>query len=188
GRVFLGSNTDHVLHEGQTTMFVYKQPQKSMNEKRAVVPIDYSPVSNEVIRKADQWALDHDVELFFLYVQETPEMMNVSAVGGGYYSTSSDYESRLRHSTKQVEELEQQLRQRVRENHVKSPNQIRIDFGKPYFKILEICKGLMASTLIMASHSHTMAGRLIMGSNTDYLLHHAHCSMYILKNYELDNH
>ena len=24
GRVFLGSNTDHVLHEGQTTMFVYK--------------------------------------------------------------------------------------------------------------------------------------------------------------------
>ena len=69
GRVFLGSNTDHVLHEGQTTMFVYKQPQKSMNEKRAVVPIDYSPVSNEVIRKADEWALDHDVELFFLYVQ-----------------------------------------------------------------------------------------------------------------------
>ncbi len=188
GRVFLGSNTDHVLHEGQTTMFVHKQPQKSMNEKRAVVPIDYSPVSNQVIRKADEWALDHDVELFFLYVQETPEMMNVSAVGGGYYSTSSDYESRLRHSTKQVEELEQQLRQRVKENHVKSPYQIRIDFGKPYVKILELCEGLMVSTLIMASHSHTMAGRLIMGSNTDYLLHHAHCSMYILKNYELDNH
>ena len=155
-------------------MFVYIQPQKSMNEKRAVVPIDYSPVSNEVIRKADEWALDHDVELFFLYVQETPEMMNVSAVGGGYYSTSSDYESRLRHSSKQVEELEQQLRQRVRENHVKSPNQIRIDFGKPYVKILELCEGLMASTLIMASHSYTMAGRLIMGSNTDYLLDHAH--------------
>ena len=54
-----------------------------MNEKRAVVPIDYSPVSNEVIRKADEWALDHDFELFFLYVQETPEIMNVSAVGGG---------------------------------------------------------------------------------------------------------
>ena len=105
-RVFLGSNTDHVLHEGQTTMFVYKQPQKSMNEKRAVVPIDYSPVSNEVIRKADEWALDHDVELFFLYVQETPEMMNVSAVGGGYYSTSSDFKvdsgilrSRLKNSS-----------------------------------------------------------------------------------------
>ena len=94
-------------------MFVHKQPQKSMNEKRAVVSIDYSPVSNEVIRKADEWALHHDVELFFFYVQETLEMMNVSAVGGGYYSTSSDYESRLRHSTKQVEELEQQLRQRV---------------------------------------------------------------------------
>ena len=27
GRVFLGNTTDHVLHEGQTTMFVYKQPQ-----------------------------------------------------------------------------------------------------------------------------------------------------------------
>ena len=125
-------------------MFVYKQPQKSMNENRAVVPIDYSPVSNEVIMKAEEWSLVHDVELFFLYVQETPEMMNVSVLVGGYYSTSLDYESRLRHSTKQVEELEQQLRQRVRENHVKSPNQIHIDFGKPYVKILELCEGLMA--------------------------------------------
>ena len=40
-----------------------------MNKKLAFVPTDYSPVSNEVIRKADVWALDHDVELFFLYVQ-----------------------------------------------------------------------------------------------------------------------
>ena len=186
GRVFLGSNTDHVLHEGHTTMYVYKQPQKSMNQKRAVVPIDYSPVSNEVIRKADQWALENQVELFFLYVQETPEMMNVSAVGGGYYTTSSDYENRIRHSSKQVEELEERLRQRVRENNVTSQYQVHLDFGKPYIKILDLCEGLMASTLIMASHSHTTAGRLIMGSNTDYLLHHAHCSMYILKNYELD--
>ena len=77
-----------------------------MNEKRAVVPIDYSPVSNEVIRKSAEWTLDHDIELFFLYVMETQEMMNVSVVGGGYYSTSSDYGSRLRHSTKQVKELE----------------------------------------------------------------------------------
>ena len=92
--------------------------------------------------KADDWALDHDIELFFLYVQETLEMMNVSAVGGGYYSTSSDYESRLRHSTKQVEELEQQLRQRVRENHVKSPNQIRIDFGKPLSRYWNSVKDL----------------------------------------------
>ena len=49
-------------------MFVYKQSQKSMNENRAIVSIDYSPVSNEFIRKADEWALDHDVELFFLYI------------------------------------------------------------------------------------------------------------------------
>ena len=47
---------------------------------------------------------------FFLYVQETPEMMNVSAVGGEYYTTSSDYENRIRHSSKQVEELEERLR------------------------------------------------------------------------------
>ena len=107
--------------------------------------------------------------------------MNVRQSGGGYYSTSSDYESRLRHSSKQVEELEQQLRQRVRENHVKSPNQIRIDFGKPYVKILELCEGLMASTLIMASHSHTMAGRLIMVSNTDYLLHMRTAACIFLK-------
>ena len=60
--------------------------------------------------------------------------------------------------------------------------------GNPYQTILDAEQEFVPEMIVMASHSHTMAGRLIMGSNTDYMLHHAHCRMYILKNYELDNH
>ena len=45
---------------------------------------------------------------------------------------------------------------------------------------------MLAGTLLMAAHSHTLAGRLLLGSNTDHLLHNGHCSMYIFKDYESD--
>ena len=40
---------------------------------------------------------------------------------------------------------------------------------------------LNAGLIMMAAHSHTLMSRLIMGSNTDYLVHHAACPMYIYR-------
>ena len=38
--------------------------------------------------------------------------------------------------------------------------------------------------MMMAAHSHTAIGRMLMGSNTDYLVHHANSPMLIFKDKE----
>ena len=54
--------------------------------------------------------------------------------------------------------------------------------GTPYYKILDLVEREKADLVIIAAHSHTMLGRLFMGSNTDYVVHHIHCPLYVLKN------
>ena len=40
---------------------------------------------------------------------------------------------------------------------------------------------LEADLVIMSTRSHTMLGRLLLGSNTDYVMYHVHCPIYIFK-------
>ena len=35
--------------------------------------------------------------------------------------------------------------------------------------------------IIMAAHSHTVLDRYFLGSNTDYVVHHCHCPVYVHK-------
>ena len=53
--------------------------------------------------------------------------------------------------------------------------------GTPGFEILDLVEREKADLVIMAAHSHTMLGRLFMGSNTDYVVHHIHCPLYVFK-------
>ena len=43
---------------------------------------------------------------FFIYVHEHPELVNVSAVGGGYYSMNLEYDNKLQNTTCRIDELE----------------------------------------------------------------------------------
>ena len=97
-----------------------------------------------------------------------------------------DYDNKLENTSYRIDELEENLKSFISIYHVKSPFQVHIDYGKPYIKILEFCDGIKTWTLLAAVHSHTGIGRLLMGSNSDYMLHLDHCSMYIHKNYSLN--
>ena len=55
--------------------------------------------------------------------------------------------------------------------NLKSPFKAIVRFGIPYVKITDLQKSLHARLIMLASHSHTLVGRLLMGSNTDYLIH-----------------
>ena len=37
--------------------------------------------------------------------------------------------------------------------------------------------------LMLAGHDHTIAGRIYLGSNTDYLLHNVEVLMYVYESY-----
>ena len=67
-RLFLGSNTDHILHHGHTPVMVYKGLSEEMKNK-ILVPIDYTDISRELLQKADEWALWHDAKMMIMHVK-----------------------------------------------------------------------------------------------------------------------
>ena len=84
-RLFLGSNTDHILHHGHTPVMVYKGLFEEM-ENKILVPIDYTDISRELLQKADEWALWHDAKMMIMHVDEVPEYC---------YDSDLDSENRL---------------------------------------------------------------------------------------------
>lgn len=149
-RVFVGSNTDYVVKNSKTTVYVYKETAAQFNNQ-IIVPLDFTEINKSVAKLADEWALRTQAELCFIHV-------------------ASDSEFELSKLENYVESL-----------NVTSPSKIVLKHGKPYLKILEYQKETQAHLIMLAAHSHTLLERLLAGSNTNYLLHHAKCSLCIYK-------
>ncbi len=183
-RLFLGSNTDYVLHRSNTSVNVYKHPNGEA-ENTVLVPIDYTEVSSSLVREADEWAQWHGAKLLILHVDEVPEY------GGDTYMMETGFFRKadmtsvesmdLREHDHELSRLQNVLDRYVADLEPKSPYETFIRFGTPYVKILDMQKAHHPEMVMMAAHSHTMLGRMLMGSNTDYIMHHSHCPMFVFK-------
>jgi len=134
--------------------------------KQIVVPIDYSDISKGLIQLADEWALRMSAKLHFLHVNRLPE---VSYYPGHFEQVDQ------RNESKELQLLENFLAPL----DLKAEFDLSHEYGTPYFKIVELVESVAADLVIMAAHSHTMLGRLFLGSNTDYVVHHVHCPIYV---------
>ena len=137
-------------------------------EKNIIVPIDFSDISKDVALYADQWAQRTKGKLHFLYVSQMPEM--------SYYPAHFEQADKF-DETEQIARLDAFLTPL----DLKADREICHEYGTPYYKILDLVEREKADLVIMAAHSHTMLGRLFMGSNTDYVVHHIHCPLYVFK-------
>ena len=63
-RLFLGSNSDHILHHGHTPVMVYKGLSEEM-ENKILVPIDYIDISRELLQEKQCQVLGHLISLFY---------------------------------------------------------------------------------------------------------------------------
>ncbi|MBF0278829.1 MAG: universal stress protein [SAR324 cluster bacterium] len=185
GRLFLGSNTKYVLHHCRAPVYVHKQ-QKLFLDNKIVVPIDYTEVNKPVIQIADEWAQRTGAELYFIRVDETLnyEYDAMSMAGESAADVKRFVEATKIQDRKMQEEMERQeehLKEYISSQNVKAPYQTLHKFGEPYRRILGLQEYINAGLIMMAAHSHTTLNRLIAGSNTDYLLHHATCPMYVYK-------
>ena len=83
-----------------------------------------------------------------------------------------DANSCLEHRRKSLEELVAQV-------ELKSPYQLHLDFGTPYLQALQLAERVNAGLMVIGAHDHTALGRLLMGSNTGYLVHNYEGSLYV---------
>ncbi|MDP7417208.1 MAG: universal stress protein, partial [Desulfobacterales bacterium] len=184
GRLFLGSNTDFVLHHCNCPVYVHKLNTIGF-ENKIIVPVDYTEVNKTVINRADKWAQQTDSELYFIHTEPFPEYGGGQfAMETGFYQQGDEVavaESDQQEITQESTRLHNTLKAYLETLALKSPHQSILKFGKPYFKIQELQKKTNAGLIMMAAHSHTMLNRLFLGSNTDYVLHHCQCPVYVYK-------
>ncbi|MBF0352617.1 MAG: universal stress protein [SAR324 cluster bacterium] len=185
GRLLLGSNTDYVLHHNTCPVYIYKKTDK-VPENRIIVPIDYQHVNLRVIEMANDWAKRDGSELVFLHVDESPEYPgDFYAMETGFYHNGDeavveDEDESTRRENYAV--LQKRLEDYVHEAKISSTFLAKIKFGTPYLKILELQKEMHAKLIMLAAHSQNFAERLLMGGNTDYVVHHATCSVIVYRN------
>lgn len=185
GRLFLGSNTDYVLHHTNCPVYVHK---KAEDNNKIIVPLDYTDASRTLVHIADDWARQTNHELYFLHVDEYPEYGGTNyAMETGFYMDGDDIAVAVEdmyEKSHETSKLMTFLKEFIEDLNVTATHQIILKYGKPYHKIMELHKELDAGLIMMAAHSHTLAGRFFIGSNTDYVLHHTDCPMYVHKEKE----
>ena len=137
-------------------------------KKQIVIPVDYSEIGHEMALMGDEWASQIDGHLHFLHVSKLPE--------ASYYPGHFEHVDQ-RDETKELQRLNTYLS----DLNLKSDYDLSHEYGTPYLKIVEMSNKLNADLVIMAAHSHTMLDRLFLGSNTDYVVHHVHCPVFVHK-------
>ena len=143
-----------------------------MTEKRLLVPIDFSEVNKPLVKIADEWAQRTGAELNFLHVEEDYTYRFIDTSIQNVFHTNDE---------KIKESVRNHMESFIAEQNVSSPHKCMIREGKPYHEIVKAQKELDADMIIIAAHDHTVVDRLFVGSNTDYILHHVHCPIFVYK-------
>ncbi|MDH5561020.1 MAG: universal stress protein [Deltaproteobacteria bacterium] len=129
-------------------------------EKTILVPFDFSEVSKEIVRIANDWGRRTDAKLYLLH----------SSPNSFFIGSHFRPEDRLKHITDFLEDI----------NDLTS-HEFLTPVGKAYINVITEAKKINPDLIIMAAHDHTIVGRMLLGSNTDYIVHHATCPVYVYK-------
>ncbi|OGG95097.1 MAG: hypothetical protein A2527_07940 [Candidatus Lambdaproteobacteria bacterium RIFOXYD2_FULL_50_16] len=171
-RILLGSNTDYVVNQCKSNLFVYKRSLEALKDL-ILVPVDYSKVNSKVIALADELGQKFGRRLHFVHVFSLPEF--------AHYNMEHGWQWDQIEIDRQHQEEEEKLNHFIAEQKVKTGYKTELRIGKPYEQVLAVQQKLNAKLIIMAAHEHTRVERFLVGSNTKYLLHHANCSVLVYK-------
>lgn len=99
-------------------------------------------------------------------------------VYGGYLPDTSEMEKAAKENAANVvEETVATLKSRFNEATVTSG----VLFGSPDSRIVETAEQIGVDLIILGSHGYSRWERLLLGSVSDSVVHHAHCSVLIVR-------
>ncbi|MDH5560278.1 MAG: universal stress protein, partial [Deltaproteobacteria bacterium] len=151
-RLFLGSNTDHVVQNANCSVYVYRRSAEVL-KNRFIVPLDFTSINKDVVKFADDWASKEGAKIFFIHVATLPEFAHYNMEHGWEWDDAE---------IKSIEADEtEKTRSFIEKIKPKSEYEMVIEYGKPYYKIYDLQKRINAKTIIMAAHSHSLLERII---------------------------
>jgi len=101
-------------------------------------------------------------------------------VYGGYLPDTSEMEKAAReNSAKVVDGTCAKLREMYGDSPVEISGEVL--FGSPDSRIVETAEELSADLIVLGSHGYKRWERLLLGSVSSSVVHHAHCSVLVVR-------
>jgi nucleotide-binding universal stress UspA family protein len=139
--------------------------------KTILAPVDFSKVSESLIKEAAALARAFDGRVVLLNVVQLPVMSNEHA---GLLDITQLTAAGKKNSSRQLEKLQELL-----ENAFVKTESVQVT-GTPVAHIVEQAERLGADYIVMGSHGHTALYDLIVGSTTHGVLMRSKCPVVIV--------
>ena len=99
---------------------------------------------------------------------------------GGYVPATAEIERAARENAQRIlEESSREIKDKLTDRNVSVSTEAL--FGSPESRIVETADGMNADLIIVGSHGYNRWERLLLGSVSDSVVHHAPCSVLVVR-------
>ena len=147
---------------------------------KILLATDGSRHSEKAVETAALFGFPARSEIKIITVAETPLPANLDIYGGGFVPPTAELEIIAHDNALQVlENTKQKLQKKFLEGNVVITTEVL--FGTPESKIVQTAEKMNADLIIVGSHGYNTWERLLLGSVSDSVVHHAPCSVLVVR-------
>lgn len=174
-RMLLGSVSAEIVDHAHVPVLVAR----GRGIDRVVYAWDGSACAERGAQVLTEWGIFAASEIHVMSVADAPPAWRADASMVGAGVAARDYDEAAEPSRRQHEELTQDMTRRLEEAGLQAVPQRRD--GDPAEQIVKAADAWGADLVIVGTHGRTGLRRLLMGSVARNVLHHAHCSVLVVR-------
>ncbi|MGQ0543562.1 MAG: universal stress protein [Blastocatellia bacterium] len=140
---------------------------------------DGAKQSNAAIDMLKRFALEEGDEIMIVSVIDMAVPMAID-IYGGYLPDTSEFEKTAKENAARIlEDTAQNLRAHF--NNINLSITTDVLFGSPESRIIETADEMKPGLVVVGSHGYSRWERLLLGSVSDSVVHHAACSVLVVR-------
>lgn len=142
---------------------------------KILLAIDDSKFSKAATSAVIRLAPPRQAQVRILHVVEPPSVLVARGMSGYSPNLRMVWEEQRRNAQSLVSKVAKQLR---RKGYAPTTSVVQ---GEPRGKIVDVASRWKADMIVIGSHGHRGLKRLLLGSVSDAVVHHAHCSVLVVR-------
>lgn len=153
---------------------------------KILIATDGSIHSEKAVEAATKFSFQPGSEIKIITVTETILPVNLDIYGSGIVSSTIELEKIAGESSESVlEKARKTLEERFSGENIFITTEILS--GSPESRIVEAAEKINADLIIVGSHGYNTWERLLLGSVSDSVAHHAPCSVLVVRRSKEEN-
>lgn len=144
---------------------------------KILVATDGTQHSRAALEKVADFKLGSEDEISIVSVVDMAVPMSVDMYGG-YITPTADIEKNVREVAEKIlEDAKNYISEQIKDVAVNT----EILYGSPDSRIVETAEKIAADLIIVGSHGYNRWERILLGSVSDSVVHHAPCSVLVVR-------